>query len=128
MRAPYRGKFDPDRDFTVRRETVIGGVKFRPGDIFDKTLVTTRRLRVFYDRRIILYPGETPGAILPPKAEAPADEFPDRTAITIPEDWQTLPWPQRAKLAASVTDEKVKKGEDAAAAIEAELARRAQLT
>lgn len=47
-----------------------------------------------------------------------------RAAVTIPADWPTLPWPKRLQLAAQLTDEKVKNGEDAAKAIEAELARR----
>lgn len=65
------------------------------------------------------------------KKPAPAETVTDpaavrvaRAAVTIPADWPTLPWPKRLQLAALLTDEKVKNGEDAAKAIEAELARR----
>lgn len=47
-----------------------------------------------------------------------------RAAVEIPDDWASLTWPKRLSLAASLTDEKVKNGEDAAKAINAELARR----
>jgi hypothetical protein len=47
-----------------------------------------------------------------------------RAAVEIPADWKTQPWPDRLKLAAQLTDDPVKNGEDVAKAIEAELARR----
>lgn len=44
-----------------------------------------------------------------------------RAAVEIPADWATLPWPKRLQLAAQLTEEKVKNGEDAAKAITEEL-------
>lgn len=47
-----------------------------------------------------------------------------RAAVVIPADWATISWPTRLQIAAQLTTDKVKNGADAAAAIEAELARR----
>jgi hypothetical protein len=148
MRAPFRNRFDPDREFTVRKRLTLGGVTFYPGDPFDKTLVNTRRLRQLFDHRTIVYEGETPGAIIPqlsdePEAapeptqaeleeaearaaeEAAAKLQAERRATEIPEDWATMAWPKRLALASSLSDEKIHNGAEAAAAIEAELAIRA---
>lgn len=142
MRAPFRTKFDPDKDFAVRRRFTVGGQSFYPGDAFDKTLVNTRRLRQLFDQRTLIHVGETPGQIIrPDEAEAPKEKTKGKTApadasqdpgeiargdVEIPEDWASLPWPQRLSLASKLTDEKVHNGPEAAAAIEAELARRAE--
>jgi hypothetical protein len=47
-----------------------------------------------------------------------------RAAVEISPTWATDPWPDRLKTAAQLSDKPVKNGADAAAAIEAELARR----
>lgn len=44
----------------------------------------------------------------------------------IPDDWRGLPWPALKSLAASVSDEKIKSKDDAIAAIEIEIERRAE--
>lgn len=44
--------------------------------------------------------------------------------IAIPDNWKSLPWPERRSLASSLTDDPIRNGEDADAAIEAELQRR----
>lgn len=150
MRAPWRNRFDPSREFVARRTLSVGGESFAPGQAFRKELVNTRRLRQLFDHRTLIYAGEPmPGSILPveadpaeiadpepaletavqdEKATAKAEDLlPERTAIEIPTNWAELPWPQRLSLAASLTDEgvKVHNSAEAAEAIEAELARRA---
>lgn len=47
-----------------------------------------------------------------------------RAAVAIPEDWQSLSWQDRRSLAAQLSDDAVTNGEQANAAIEAELKRR----
>ena len=49
----------------------------------------------------------------------------DPSAVAIPDTWRDMPWPERRSLASQLTDEAVKNGEDANAAIELELERRA---
>lgn len=46
-----REKFDRERAFEANRLIRCNGVEFVPGQSFDKTLVTTRRLRQMYDNR-----------------------------------------------------------------------------
>lgn len=189
MRAPYRNRFDPTREFLVRKPTTVSGRSFERLERFDKTLVSERRLRQMFAQRTLVYDGEsTPGGQLSaeeaakthrgahaarvkaaaerrakhaaekrakeaaakgetadkaaktprtrkPKAD-PAPKPPRETivgeqevrvaraSVDIPADWAKLPWPQRLQLAAQLTDDKVKNGADAAAAIEAELKRR----
>lgn len=55
------------------------------------------------------------------KKAAPASP----ASITIPEAWRDLTWQERRSLASQLTDEPVKNGDDANAAIELELERRA---
>lgn len=55
MRHQVRTKFDPTRDFTARRRMTVSGVPCEPGELFDKTLLTDRRLRVFFETRRIVY-------------------------------------------------------------------------
>ena len=50
---PRFEQFDRDRNFLVTRSVVVSGKKFGPGDQFDKTLVTTRRLRQLYEHRFL---------------------------------------------------------------------------
>lgn len=49
-------KFDRDREFLVRRGPLtIAGRTFKAGEPFDKTLVTTRRLRQMFDKRDLYF-------------------------------------------------------------------------
>lgn len=59
------------------------------------------------------------------RLQAEADKLAARHAIEIPDDWQDLPWFSMRSLAASLTDDPVKTKEDAAAAIQDEIDRRA---
>jgi hypothetical protein len=47
--------FDREREFRVRRKITLGDKTFSPGDVFDKSLVTTRRLRQLFDERVLLF-------------------------------------------------------------------------
>jgi hypothetical protein len=122
MRAPWRKTFDPERDFTVRRPITVGGQKFAPGDAFDKTLVTLRRLRQLYDQRTLHFVGDAPGKrLVPERARRKAKT----EALTpIPADWATLPWMARRALVHDVAGIWPKNGEEAEAAVAAELHRR----
>lgn len=143
-RTQWRNKFDRERDFVVRKALTLGGVKHAPGEPFDKSLVTTRRLRQLFDSRTIMFAGENPGApsdqlttlrgparraqerrLAKASAKTRAADPNPRGQLDIPDDWPHMPWPQRLALASKLTDEKVHNGPEAAAAIEAELARRA---
>jgi hypothetical protein len=42
-------QFDPDREFVATAFRKVGGRDLRPGQPFNKTLVSTRRLRQMYD-------------------------------------------------------------------------------
>ena len=66
-------------------------------------------------------PDPAPETAAPPAAEQPAAV----EQVAIPENWADLPWAELKLLAANFAAEKVKSKEDAKAAIEAELARRA---
>lgn len=131
QRTPWRTTFDPTREFVVRRQITLGAVTYLPGMDFPKTEVPLRRLRQLYDQRVIQYPGERPGARLdrPDPLTASAgvagDAFTERRDVLVPGDWAELPWPKRRALAALLTDQPVKSAADAAAAISAELERRA---
>ena len=48
-----RDAFDRDREFVVGKSLTLRGRPFGPGDAFDKTLVSTRRLRQLYDSRYL---------------------------------------------------------------------------
>lgn len=133
MRAPWRKKFDPERTFTVRRKITCGGEAFAPGDAFDKSMVTVRRLRQLYDQRTLYFTGDTPGQKIVRRKRAVADDdvigpttHPNE-GIEIPHDWEKLPWNDRRALAAQLTTERVVNGPDAAEAITAELKRRGDL-
>lgn len=55
MRHQVRTKFDPTRDFTARRRMTVSGVPCEPGELFDKSLLTERRLRIFFETRRLVY-------------------------------------------------------------------------
>lgn len=168
MRRSWRNKFDLERDFVVRRALTLGGTKLAPGDHFDKSLVSVRRLRQLFDQLTIMFAGDKPGAIVrspndayrrrhgeaafddgfEPERPFTADELASesaawarlatvpasdadreailaaRAAVVIPADWAKMPWPARLQLAASLSDTPIKGKEDAAVAVNAELARR----
>lgn len=63
----------------------------------------------------------TPLATEPPPEAAPPI---DRGVVVIPDGWEGLSWPERRSLASQVSDNPIRNGEDANAAITAELARR----
>lgn len=46
-------EFDRGRDFVVVRNLTVDGRAFSPGERFDQTLVTVRRLRQMYDLHMI---------------------------------------------------------------------------
>jgi len=50
-----REEFDRDRDFVVTREVQASGHQFFPGQPFDKSLVTERRLRLLYEQNRITF-------------------------------------------------------------------------
>lgn len=56
-RRNYRPPFDPSREFTVTRPLPVNGVALGSGSPFDKTQVTTRRLRQLYEQRWISLAG-----------------------------------------------------------------------
>lgn len=137
MRASWRKTFDPSLDFVVRRRTTLGGRTLEPGEAVDKTAMNLRRLRQLYDQRVIIFAGDTPGAYIPPvqaeasdapETEAVADEFPERTAVVIPEGWRDMHWQSQRSLALQVTDFALGNKADAVAAIELELTRRGVLS
>jgi hypothetical protein len=48
-------QFNRDRDFIVCRAIKAQGRVFGPKEPFDKTLVTTRRLRQLYEQRFLMF-------------------------------------------------------------------------
>lgn len=46
-------EFDRDRDFVVMRPLLAQGTQFQPGDLFDNSAVTTRRLRQLWEQRFL---------------------------------------------------------------------------
>ena len=52
-RPRTRPPFDPGRAFVALRPLPAGGVKLDPGQLFDKSLVTTRRLKQLFESRAI---------------------------------------------------------------------------
>lgn len=66
--------------------------------------------------------GDASAAGRPRTAETPET----RAAVVIPADWKELSWQERRSLAAQLSDDAVTNGEQANAAIEAELSRRAK--
>lgn len=70
-------EFDRERDFTVTREFTLNGQRLVPGDVFDKSQVTVRRLRQLYEQRSLR---------MGPASEAPQSPF---AAMSVEElrDW-----------------------------------------
>lgn len=85
-------EFDRDRDFVARRHFRCSGWIFCPGDPFDKTLVSTRRLRQLFGARLIKFGAD--GAEKPKGgSRTPATTQRDAIrAVPIPEGWANLPW------------------------------------
>lgn len=136
-RAPWRATFNPDRDFQFRRACTVEGVKQPAGARVNKSSFTRRRLRQLYDMRTICYVGDVPGErherhekhkIYEGAAAATEAAGSGDTAAAgdtpIPEDWVTLPWNDRRALARLFVPA-ARDGDEVAAAITAELARRA---
>lgn len=46
--------FNRDCVFTIKRAVTLSGKKYGDGDVLDKTLLTTRRLRQLYEQRFIV--------------------------------------------------------------------------
>jgi hypothetical protein len=69
-------------------------------------------------------PSAPADAIAAPPSLTPVAPEPERAAIDIPEDWQSLSWPQLRRLAASFSPDPIINKGLAVAAITAELARR----
>lgn len=73
-----------------------------------------------------LPPPATEPAKLPSTASSTVAETAEtRAAVVIPEDWKAQSWQERRSLASKLTDAPIHNGEEANAAIEAELAKRA---
>jgi hypothetical protein len=64
MRVPWRREFDPGAEFVCRKPVTVGGRKFGPGETFDHTLLSTRRLRQLFDQHTIIFKGDTPGKMI----------------------------------------------------------------
>lgn len=64
MRVPWRREFDPGGEFVCRKPVTVGGRKFAPGETFDHTLLSTRRLRQLFDQHTIIFKGDTPGKMI----------------------------------------------------------------
>lgn len=52
-RSMTRPPFDRDADFVIARPFLLSGVNMQPGQRLDKTLVTVRRHRQLYDKRLV---------------------------------------------------------------------------
>lgn len=48
-----RVPFDPHATYTVAKTLLLNGKLINAGDVFDKTLVNTRRLRQMYEQRML---------------------------------------------------------------------------
>jgi len=55
MARHVREEFDRDRDFVVTREVQASGHQFFPGQPFDKSLVSDRKLRLLYEQNRIAF-------------------------------------------------------------------------
>lgn len=128
MRAPYRGRFDPEREFVARRAFGSGVATVRGGETIDKTRYSLRRLRQMFDARMIQYPGETPGGIIRPEPPAPpSDPMPERTAVEIDDDWEGLSWQKQLSIASKLEPGVQHNRAQSIELIKAEIARRAFL-
>lgn len=48
---PRLSRFNRECEFTIAKPQKVSGVEYKVGDVLDKTLVTTRRLRQLFDQR-----------------------------------------------------------------------------
>lgn len=69
MAKIHLAPFDPKRQFTVLRPFMCKGHQFDRGDKFDRTLVTTRSLKIHYELRAIGYLTEHRGLQPYPKPD-----------------------------------------------------------
>jgi len=58
--------FNRDCEFTVRRGIRLNGQEFKDGDVIDKTLLTTRRLRQLFEQRFIVQGDSVPNTLVVP--------------------------------------------------------------
>ena len=86
-------RFDREMDFVVSRPIRFAGRAFVRGEMFDKTLANTRKLRQLYDQRFLI--AVEPAATPAPEA-APAV------------DWRKLPWAQLQKFVAEIAGSRPK--------------------
>ena len=63
-----RQAFRPEVTFVVQRPMLLSGKEVTPGTIFDKALVTPRKLRQLYDQRYLRFWEAGDPSIEPPKA------------------------------------------------------------
>lgn len=80
-----RPAFDPDQDFVTVREMTLEGTKLAPDQPFDKSLVTSRRLRQLYDGRYIKQvPATTDkfSQLARKYQEAPADQAKEKRTLS----------------------------------------------
>ncbi len=141
MQARFREAFSEDQTFIIMRPMRLGGVDLAVGSTFDKTAVSTRRLRQLFDQRAVSYPHETgrdrcrpPSPNRPiireakaPRAApvAPAAPAPVKTYdVEIPADWRVLRWAKLLSLASKFSHVRIMNKLEAETAIEAELYRR----
>lgn len=153
----FRDPIDPKADFYSRRKMTCCGVNYGPGDPFDKTSVTWRRLQVLFNGRAIAMVGEDGKTINLPQAPrrfgrwaqsgAPMRQpnisysddgdldfsSADAAAMTspdapIPDDWRTMKWFALKAFTKSVTGIEPKNKEEAVPLVEAEIERRATLS
>lgn len=108
-------KIDREQDFLANKPMRVKGTDFLPGQPFEKSLVSTRRLRQLYESRKVkmVAPGQR-------EAQDPRD------AIVIPEDWASKAFLAMRSIAKQISpglDAKAKKP-GIVAVIEAEIARR----
>jgi hypothetical protein len=60
-KAFLREKFDPEREFVVARRFLFNGITLAPGEVFNKSLVVPRKLRLLYDQRYVRMTAAKPG-------------------------------------------------------------------
>ena len=77
----HRATFDASGEFTVRRRITIGHREFKPGDPFDKSLCSPRRLRQLHEHKIIIA-SVGDAAPRPRKAEATLRHAPPAPGAT----------------------------------------------
>jgi len=116
-----RPEFNPNENFIVIKRFLCAGEPQEPGTPFDTSLCLPKTLKQLYDQRRICFASEYRD---PSRIDSGR---PGASAVTIPENWDELPWPARRKLASALSTEPILNGKDAERAITAELERRDQL-